>query len=453
MTARSNPSSVGLRICPAVASTNFCVSYLRRKVPAGQALLLSERRYSRILIYAILITSFINVITITADHPYGYESPNEIGTPETIWKLSVLMVVCLATFLGRPSRLFWLAISPFAPFLAWLTLSVVVNGWSVAVSRSIASLLLPLVYLGACAQVLTSRRDIMHIRIACLASIVLSVCTGFARRLLGETIVVGGSTTFWLSHFSQSNELTLYSLLAVALTISIVHDIVSSSWWNYCVVICLLGVSFIMGIRIGIAATLICALATAVSLGARSIARVGFLLLIGASIGWMLSGQYLLDKSFHGKEATVFTIETSGRSMFWPLYWHYAMEEPIIGHGPSADVAFAGREGLTAKFHTSLVGVSHNEYLGLIIYAGVPGMLLYVGAFIALARRLGKSTGGRRTDQLFGAAGIGVLVFLAVTATTDNPIRNQETMFPIMAAIGCCVSGSARRHGNSCGQC
>ena len=434
-----------LRIRPAFPGTHFCASYVVRKLTAGQALLLSERRWSRVLIYVLLITSFIKVTAITADNPYGYTDPNEIGAV-AIWKLSVLVVVCLAAFLARPARPFWSAITLFAPFLAWLSISLVVNGWSLAVSRSIASLVLPLVYLGTCAQVLTSGRDIMHIRSACLASIVLSVCTGFTRRLLGETIVTGDPPTFWGSHFGQYNELTLYALLAVALTISIVYATVSSSWWNYCVVICLLGMSFMMGVRIAIAATLICALTTAVSLGARSVARIGLLLLIGASIGWMLSGQYLLDKSFHGKGATVSTIETSGRSAAWPRYWHFAMEEPLIGHGPNADVAFARREGLTT------IGVSHNDYLGLIIYAGAPGMLLYVGAFVALGRRLGKSPRGRRTDQLFSAAGIGVVAFLAVAAITDNPIRNQDTMFPLMAAIGCCVSGSARRHGDSCGQ-
>ena len=429
-----------LHIGPAVPSTNLCASHRVRKLTAGQALLLSERRWSRVLIYVLLITSFIKVTAITADNPYGHTDPNEIGAV-AIWKLGVLMVVCLAAFLGRPARLFWFAIIPFAPFLAWLSISVVINGWSLPVSRSIASLLAPLVYLGACAQVLTSGRDIMHIRSACLASIVLSVCTGFTRRLLGETIVTIDSNTFWRSHFGQNNELTLYSLLAVALTISLVHAILSSSWWNYCVVICLLGMSFILGIRIAIAATLICALTTAVSLGARSVARVGFLLLIGAGIGWMLSGQYLLDKSFHGEEANISTIETSGRSIAWPLYWHFAMEKPIIGHGPNADVAFARREGLTT------IGVSHNDYLGLITYSGVPGMLLYVGAFIALGRRLSKSTGRWRTDQLFGAAGIGVLGFLAVTAITDNPIRNQDTMFPLWQLLD--VASRVRRGGRA----
>jgi O-antigen ligase len=372
---------------------------------------------------------------MTADHPYGSGGPNEIGA-DTIWKLSVFVVVCLSAFLGRRSRLFWFAVTPFAPFLAWLSVSVFVNGWSLAVSRSIASLLLPIVYLGACAQVLTGRRDMMQIRIACLISIVLSVCIGFTRRLLGETLFTVDSTTFWRSHFGQNNELTLYSLLAVALSISIALAIVSSSWWKNCVVVSLLGMSFVMGVRIAIAATLICALATAVTMGVRSIARVGVLLVIGAGIGWMLSGQSLLDKSFHGKEATVSTLETSGRSTAWPLYWRFAMEEPVIGHGPSADIAFARREGLTA------FPVSHNEYLGLIIYTGIPGMLLYVGAFVALARRVGGSTRGRRTDKLLAAAAFGALVFLAVTAITDNPIRNQNTMFPLMAAIGCCVSGS-----------
>jgi hypothetical protein len=75
-------------------------------------------------------------------------------------------------------------------------------------------------------------------------------------------------------------------------------------------------------------------------------------------------------------------------------------------------------------------------------YTGVPGMLLYLSAFVVLAQRIGKSTRGRRGDQLFGAAGIGILVFLAITAINDNPVRNQDTMFPLMAAIGCCLSGS-----------
>jgi hypothetical protein len=146
-----------------------------------------------------------------------------------------------------------------------------------------------------------------------------------------------------------------------------------------------------------------------------------------------LFGSTLTAKTFGSDSG----INTSGRFAHWPQLIKWMGEEPLVGHGPDADME------LLAKSSGHDLRASHNELLSTGINYGVIGiLLLWVPLISLLVRRMVQSVNASSEirEQLGGSTAI--LLMVAILSLTDNTLRTPGVM---IIALGPAAVGCARR--------
>jgi len=396
-------------------------------------------RLARLALLAILATSSFHVgglVLISDEDPTGTEtlaglSPWE--SPNTLWKMAQLCVIVVVIFETYHAGTLAFILTPFLPCMAWLCLSAVANGPSMRMAASLASLLMPILFACACAQTFRSLHDLRAIQRGCLMALPVGwvVCAVF--RVIRGGPIVPFTITLGLP-------MTLGSSAAImtASSVAMLHYALSRDRRQILALSLLLFLLLLPTNRIAVLGAVIAVIFLLVSLLGRNAGEVVLRLLPILFIAAILNGGRLVTKTFEGREqrSTVLGIQMSGRDVVWPLYWEYAMREPVLGHGPGADSSFARDEGFGE------IGAAHNDYLALLIYAGYPALVLYVGAFIVLLLRLYRVQRRSRSHRMAFVTAVAPLLFMAIAATTDHPIRNPHVMMPLVAPLAVVAGAS-----------
>lgn len=124
---------------------------------------------------------------------------------------------------------------------------------------------------------------------------------------------------------------------------------------------------------------------------------------------------------------------TSGRIENWPMLIGWIRQEPIWGHGPNADMM------LLMNSDAADLRAAHNELLSTAVNFGIVGTLLLwlplLGLLLATLR-LAYRHRRSQPEALWGAGA--VLLMVAVLSLTDNTLRIPGVM--ILALAPACVA-------------
>ena len=167
--------------------------------------------------------------------------------------------------------------------------------------------------------------------------------------------------------------------------------------------------------------------------------RLARLLFLGASAGavllWAISSiPELRDRFLGGDQAFSFfglSISSQGRNNIWGVLLDGVGSSPIIGHGPGA---------IRVLISTLIPGEKepHNDFLRALYDTGWVGMVMLVGAVLALLIATGRRA-LRADSPNTGAPHVGAFLALAafvLGALTDNPIVYDFVMFPLAVIVG-----------------
>ncbi len=117
----------------------------------------------------------------------------------------------------------------------------------------------------------------------------------------------------------------------------------------------------------------------------------------------------------------------SSRWTLWKTTFERILQRPIFGFGPEG---FVGEYKLTSAGTTT-----HNEYLQMAGYLGIPALLLYLAALVTLAVKQWKRL--KRLDPLVVVFAGGTVAYL-VSAFVGNPVFNTAPFFWMFLGLTSC---------------
>ena len=391
---------------------------------------LSERltRVGRLLLWAVVLTASIKPAEI-----FGPGEQSWVDTPgsDLVFRCAILtacgFALALAVLVGRVRS----SSLVFLPFLFWTFSVAVVRQSELSSAKQIGSYASwILFYIAACA-LLDKERDYQLLSLLVIISVMISAAGGELQHLLGYGPGLG---SMWPEDGSQEFKRTHTGGGGILL----------DTFTPYCAALLLLSRAGSSWKKHGSAWML-------VIWGTANILRGG-LVAFGAGLGWfvwrssgrtrkyllsfMLSALLLGAVLFGGTLAEKISgddggINTSGRVDEWPELLQWIREEPLIGHGPDADME------LLAKSPTGHdLRASHNEVLSTGINFGLIGvMLLWTPLFVLLVRSVRMSTRSKqdRREQLCGASA--VLIMATLLGFTDNTLRMPGFMILALAPV------------------
>ena len=157
---------------------------------------------------------------------------------------------------------------------------------------------------------------------------------------------------------------------------------------------------------------------------------------------WFWPGQsgtlYEASQLLHGNADDSFG---SSRVRIWRAAWNLVRERPWLGGGPGTfaqriDVSFSRFVPETGGTLSTYVTNPHNEYLGLLVNLGIPGLALYVGSLGSLFSR-GPVWKKDALPILLGFTSYAVQAFFALGYPLSAPLfwiawgLLAHTLFPV----------------------
>ena len=127
--------------------------------------------------------------------------------------------------------------------------------------------------------------------------------------------------------------------------------------------------------------------------------------------------QFFTDLSIVAENPLEADSAGTGRFILWKNTIERIIQRPIFGFGPDG---FVGEYAITANVH------SHNEYLQIAGYLGIPALLMYLAALFALARDHGKRI--RQLSPMVLAVSGSTVAYL-ISACFGNPVFNTAPYF------------------------
>ena len=151
----------------------------------------------------------------------------------------------------------------------------------------------------------------------------------------------------------------------------------------------------------------------------------------------LLCGGVLFGPTIAGKlSSTDDVVNTSGRFDVWPQLAGWIAEQPLLGHGPDADMELLAESAAGRDLRAA-----HNELLSTGVNYGVTGILLLWGPLVLLlaqAMRRNRRALAAMDESLSGATA--VLLMVVVLSLTDNTLRTPGIM--ILALVPTAVAAS-----------
>jgi len=180
--------------------------------------------------------------------------------------------------------------------------------------------------------------------------------------------------------------------------------------------------SFLRTYLIGIVATIITAALIAIlrqrKRGLQHMEAGSKRLVLLASLTLLIGALIFVMKTGSREEGN----ELSGRQIIWPIELASIVQRPVFGLGPFGDVQL-----LFFDEQLPQVGAAHSDYLGAAVCYGIPGLLLFVGAFAVFWKKVRRWSVVAHDDRICRDAALLSLVGLLTTIIAENVIRDPRT--------------------------
>jgi hypothetical protein len=375
------------------------------------------------------------MIYITENNPQGYTDVVFYKNVETLWKTLILLFVVTAFLSCCHTKVSWLIIAPFIPFLIWLLISGAYNGITLRMVLSFATLLTAILFASAFGTLFRFPQDIYLLKRTCLWSIALAFAYGLSFRIFDiPRYDPTNAHTLFATYIYTGSGLPLCACSIVAGAITAVE--LNRDPYNKKKMI-LLSFLFLIPIlsngRIYMIGSIFAYLWLFLKIFRRNaIKRLAFLIPVFI-LGSLLMWRFYFEKTFGDSPARISEIKASGRWEAWPEYWELAMKDPFFGHGPGADFAYR------QEYDLNIAGCSHNDYLGLLTYGGWPALLLFLLAMFWLFAIVYRSSTEAQKYSDWYFAVLMPLVFFFIAAVASNPLRKLSVMCVLLAPVSLAI--------------
>jgi len=400
-------------------------------------------KLSRCLLLFVIVSSFFDpgMIYITESNPHGYTDVVFYKNISSLWKMVILLLVATAFLSYCHSKMPWLIVTPFIPFLIWLIVSAAYNGITLRMVLSFATLLTPILFVGAFGTLFRFPQDIYLLKRTCLCSIFIAFIYSFFYRIFISTAyydVMHGTTPLTYIYFGNRLPLCACSIVAGVITaVELKKDIYNRK--KMILLSFLFLIPILSGGRIYLVGGVLAYVWLFLKIFRRNAIKCLAFLIPILILGSLLMWRFYFEKTFGDSSVQISEIRASGRWEAWPEYWEFAMKEPFFGHGPGADFAYR------QEYDLEIAGVSHNDYLGLLTYGGWPALLLFLFAmfwWFAIVRH--ASARDRKYSDLHFASLMPV-VFFFIVAIAGNPLRKLSVMCVLLAPVSMAIGHLSRQ--------
>ena len=328
----------------------------------------------------------------------------------------------------------------FVPFLLWAFAVTVMRQSDFASAKQLGSYASwILFYIGASA-LLGEAGDYRRLASVLVASVVLSALGGEFQHLLGYGPSIGArwpdlpGMEFMRTH-TGSGGILLDAFTPYCAAILLLSTPGSLKRQALAWVLVLWGTANIL--RGGLLALCV-ALAWYTAMAPR-VERRRILVSVGlaAVLGVMLFGGTIASKIGDSDDG----FNTSGRFDVWPMLTGWIAEDPLIGHGPDADLTLLANSAAGRDLRAA-----HNELLSTGVNYGLPGILfVWIPLLWLLIYSIRQSFRVTRSARDSSSGATAVLLMITILGLTDNTLRTPGVMILALAPTAVVIAGRRER--------
>jgi O-antigen ligase len=380
-------------------------------------------KLGRYFIFLLILTSPIKIGVVL----YGADNINaavELNPLDTIFRALYLCLCILSMIFGLLSKSkIYKEQLLFIPFVVWGIIVIVIHDVNFSQYRQMFSFITWIVFFIACLHLL-SWRDHKIIAHTLIGAVVINILMGVLAHIIGGGEMIG--TLQHTGRFVTGGGGQMINALLPYLVALIFLTSLTEKWSNYRFIIGLLMFGLgTAGLYRGALIGFIIAIIAILILSEFKKKRLIFISVMIGSILVMLFGDLIIHRMAPSPHETAI-INTSGRFTHWPVFYSMFKENPIIGHGPNADMYLYG-------VSTGFI-VAHNEYLAQAVNYGIPGLILSIFPFVYFLIRLFQNR-HIPSSQYIILNGIGALLIFFIMSITSNILRTPGSMVLIMLIV------------------
>lgn len=362
-------------------------------------------------------------------------------------KLLLLGLAFAILLLCPQGRRHWAIAGPFGMLMVWSVFCWVVAGADILPARNLVSSfggILVLAAFSAAAELLGGIRALVRLLVCAL---IIGALTSILLGVMGFQAMPGELASPWQLEWFHGIGIPAYAVAGCAVLIAwvLARHISGPGVWMELGVLALLvipAMSFLRAYLIGIVVSIIAAAFFAFRNSRRKNSdgrlqgydsrykRLLRLVVVTAGIGIVI---FFLKTSTRGEGN-----EMSGRQMVWPIAIASVVHHPLFGLGPFGDVQL-----LFFDEQLPQVGAAHSDYLGAAVCYGVPGLLLFCGAFYGMWKRILRYRAVSLEDRACRYAALLSLVGLLTTMIAENVIRDPRLFALHLLFPALCLSAGA----------
>ena len=384
------------------------------------------RRLARFVLWTVIITASLKPAEIFGP---GEQSWVEPPFEDLLFRCLVLggclLAFAIALLLGSVRR----AGAIFTPFLLWSFFVTVIRQSELTSAKQIGSYATWILFYVAATSLLKEDGDYKRLTWVVVAAVGLSAFCGELQHWLGYAPGVGSMWTdsvnmeFMRTHTGAGGILldAFTPCCASVLILSAAGTSIKRHLFAW--LLALWGTANIL--RGGMLALAVAACWLVFMSNRRSRKYLLSLMGVGLLFGGLLFGGTISGKFVDANN----DINTSGRLDEWPQLLSWISDEPIVGHGPDADLEMLARSATGRDLRAA-----HNEFLSTGVNFGILGiLLLWVPLLFLVVAGIIRTSQAKleNREQLCGATA--VLIMIAVLSLTDNTLRSPGIMILALA--------------------
>lgn len=392
--------------------------------------LLSRRRlviFGRGLLWAVILTAGTKPSEVLGpgEQAIGVSASGDVEIRALIL-MACMAASAIAILTDKVRRSGFL----FVPFLCWAFTVAVIQQSEFASAKQLGSYASWILFYVAATALLDEPGDYKKLAIALVASVVISALGGELQHLLGYGPQLGSrwpeglNLEFMRTHTGGGGILldafTPYCAAVLLLSLP-------GSWKRQALawLLVLWGTANILrGGLLALAVALVWLICRASRVSRR---QMLVSLSVAALAGGLLFGGTIADKISDPDEG----VNTSGRLDVWPMLTDWIMEEPLIGHGPDADMSM-----LAASAGGRDIVASHNELLSTGVNFGLIGVaLLWTPLLLLLFYSVSQSLRASPERQATLAGATAFLIMVTILSLTDNTLRTPGVMILALSPV------------------
>jgi O-Antigen ligase len=407
----------------------------------------SRAGWARVRLVELLVLATFLLCMSAPEELFFTHVESELNPFVGVTKLSLLGLALAILLLCPRGRRHWAIAGPFGMLMVWSVVCWVVAGADILPARNLVSSfggILVLAAFSAAAELLGGIRILVRLLVCAL---IVGALTSVLLGVMGFQAMPGELASPWQLEWFHGIGIPAYVVAGCAVLIAwvLARHISGPGVWMELGVLALLvipAMSFLRAYLIGIVVSIIVAAFFAFRNSRRKNSdgrmqgyhsgykRLLRLVVVTLGIGTVI----FFLKTTTREEGN----ELSGREIVWPIEIASVVHHPLFGLGPFGDVQL-----LFFDEQLPQVGAAHSDYLGAAVCYGVPGLLLFCGAFYGMWKRILRYRAVSLDDRACRYAALLSLVGLSTTMIAENVIRDPRLFALHLLFPALCLSAGA----------